>query len=49
MAEQPRGHEVVREAIKLLAMHELSGVELGNCPAYIREWVTRETADEREG
>lgn len=38
-----------REAIKLLAIHELNGVELRNCPAYIREWVTRETADSKSG
>jgi hypothetical protein len=36
---------VDREAVKLLAMYESNGVELINCPAYIREWVTRETAD----
>src|ERR1700748_852888 len=36
---------VDREAIKLLAVRESNGVELRNCPAYIREWVTRETAD----
>jgi hypothetical protein len=36
---------VDREAIKLLAVCESNGVELRNCPAYIREWVTRETAD----
>ena len=36
---------VDREAIKLLAMHESNGVGLRNCPAYIREWITRETAD----
>jgi anti-anti-sigma regulatory factor len=35
---------VDREAIKLLAMCESNGVELRNCPAYIREWVTREGA-----
>jgi len=35
---------VDREAIKLLAMRESNGVELKNCPAYIREWVTRERA-----
>jgi hypothetical protein len=33
------------EAIKLLAMRELNGVELRNCPGYVREWVTRERAD----
>jgi hypothetical protein len=36
---------VDREAIKLLAVCEANGVELRNCPAYIREWVTRETED----
>jgi hypothetical protein len=36
---------VDREAIKLLAVGESNGVELRNSPAYIREWVTRETAD----
>ena len=34
-----------REAVKLLALHESNGAELRNCPAYIREWVTRERAD----
>jgi hypothetical protein len=33
---------VDREAVKLLAFSEVNGVELRNCPAYIREWVTRE-------
>jgi predicted metal-binding protein len=36
---------VDREAIKLLAVCESNGVELRNCPAYVREWVTRERAD----
>jgi hypothetical protein len=31
-----------REAVKLLALSEANGVELRDCPAYIREWVTRE-------
>ena len=34
-----------REAVKLLAVHESNRVELRNCPAYIREWVTRERVD----
>jgi hypothetical protein len=34
-----------REAVKLLAFRESNGAELRNCPAYIREWVTRERAD----
>src|SRR5258708_39577900 len=33
---------VERETITLLAVCESNGVELRNCPAYIREWVTRE-------
>lgn len=35
---------VDRRAVRLLALSELKGVELRNCPAYIREWVTRERA-----
>ena len=35
------------EAIKFLAIHEREGVELRNCPPYIREWITREAADKR--
>jgi hypothetical protein len=34
-----------REAIELLAMRESNGTELRNCPAYIREWITRERTD----
>jgi anti-anti-sigma regulatory factor len=30
------------DAVKLLAMHELNGTQIKNCPLYIREWVTRE-------
>jgi hypothetical protein len=33
---------VDREAVRLLALSELNGAELRNCPAYIREWATRE-------
>ena len=36
---------VDRKAVKLLALRESNGAELRNCPAYIREWVTRERAD----
>ena|SRR5579859_933236 len=36
---------VDREAVKLLAFRESNGAELRNCPAYIREWITRERAD----
>ena len=35
---------VDREAVGLLALIEANGIELRNCPAYIREWVARERA-----
>lgn len=31
-----------REAVKFLARCEADGVQLDNCPAYIREWVRKE-------
>ena len=31
-----------RDAVKLLARIEGNGIELRHCPAYIREWVTKE-------
>ena len=33
---------VDRDAMKLLAQIEAQGIELRNCPAYIREWITKE-------
>ena len=33
---------VDRAAVELLALNEANGLELRHCPAYIREWVTRE-------
>lgn len=39
---------VNREAVKLLACSEAKGIELRNCPAYIREWVARERAKIRD-
>jgi hypothetical protein len=33
-----------REAVKLLVVYETKGTELRNCPAYIREWMSRERA-----
>ena len=33
---------VDREAVQLLAISEANGIELKDCPGYIREWVTRE-------
>jgi hypothetical protein len=34
-----------REAIRFFATCELNGTEIRNCPPYIREWVSRESAD----
>ena len=31
-----------RDAVALLARTESNGIELRHCPAYIREWLTRE-------
>ena len=33
---------VARDAVRFLAVSEANGIELRNCPAYIREWVARE-------
>lgn len=39
---------VNREAVKLLALSEAKGIELRNCPGYIREWIARERAKMRD-
>ena len=36
---------VSREAIRSLSLVEPDGVELQNCPAYVREWISRERED----
>ncbi|HTZ95352.1 MAG TPA: hypothetical protein VMB18_03070 [Terriglobales bacterium] len=36
---------VDREAVKLLAVRESTGVQLRNCPPYIREWITKECSE----
>ena len=33
---------VDREAVQFLARCQAEGVELDNCPAYIREWIEKE-------
>ena len=33
---------VDRDAVEFLALNEANGIALRKCPAYIREWVTRE-------
>jgi anti-anti-sigma regulatory factor len=35
---------VDRDAVKFLADCETDGVQIINCPPYIREWITRERA-----
>jgi len=35
---------VDRDAVRFLAHCEKAGIELRNCPAYVREWVRREEA-----
>ncbi len=32
-----------RDAVKFLARREADGIQLENCPAYIREWMEQET------
>jgi hypothetical protein len=39
---------VDREAAGFLDSLESTGTELRNCPAYIREWITRERVDKNE-
>ena len=38
---------VDREGVTLLALSEANGIELRNCPAYLREWVAREKTRNR--
>jgi len=33
---------VSHEAVEVLTLAEASGIELKNCPAYVREWVSRQ-------
>ncbi len=32
---------VSREAVRALTVAEANGIELRNCPAYVREWISR--------
>jgi hypothetical protein len=34
---------VDRDGVKFLAVCEVNGIQLENCPAYIREWIGRES------
>ncbi|MFZ0523139.1 MAG: hypothetical protein WAL95_19070 [Candidatus Acidiferrales bacterium] len=38
---------VDRAAVRFLAKCEADSIELENCPAYIREWMKRESARSR--
>jgi hypothetical protein len=52
MRSEPPAHRVVfdlaqlklvdRDAVLFLALSEVRGAELRNCPAYIREWISQE-------
>lgn len=33
---------VAREVVQLLAQAEVRSITLRNCPAYVREWITKE-------
>ena len=33
---------VDRDAVRFLARCKVNGIQLENCPAYIREWIVRE-------
>jgi hypothetical protein len=37
---------VDREVVRFLAAQEVEGVELTDCPRYIREWIARERSQE---
>ncbi len=37
------------EVVKFLALREMNGTEIRNCPPYIREWVTRERTEAAAG
>ena len=51
---EPKGRRIVldlkdltlvdRDAVRFLASCETDSIKLKNCPAYIREWITRERA-----
>ena len=51
---EPKGRRIVldlkdltlvdREAVRFLKSCETDSIQIKNCPAYIREWITRERA-----
>jgi anti-anti-sigma regulatory factor len=40
---------VDRHAVSFLASCEAKGVNIANCPAYIREWIEKEVAQAKTG
>ena len=38
---------VDRDGVKFLAVCEVNGIQLENCPPYIREWIGRESRPTR--
>jgi hypothetical protein len=38
---------VDRDAVKFLAACEADSIKLENCPAYVREWIRRESGEPR--
>jgi anti-anti-sigma regulatory factor len=55
---EPKGRRIVldlkdltlvdREAVRFLQSCELDSIKIKNCPAYIREWITRERVGSRD-
>jgi len=55
---EPKGRRVVldlkdltlvdREAVRFLKSCETDSIQIKNCPAYIREWITRERTGSRD-
>ena len=55
---EPKGRRIVldlkdltlvdREAVRFLKSCETDSIQIKNCPAYIREWITRERAGSRD-
>ena len=58
IGSEPRGLPIVldlkevtlvgREAVNFLARCEANSIALTNCPAYVREWITRQRRGELE-
>jgi hypothetical protein len=55
---EPKGRRIVldlkdltlvdREAVRFLESFETDSIKIKNCPAYIREWITRERGGSRD-